>query len=204
MSRPRTYAPDLVEKARHLAFNVHFGQYDNGGRPYIEHPMRVATYTQITSRWCGLDADEQYIATIAAWLHDVVEDSREGNKVTNEPPVTFADLLRKGFPLSAVEAITLLTRPEEKGPEIDEAYYAGIAPYSVPRAVKWADMLDNTDPYRLAQLSPSRQQYLIDRYDKGAACLKISPSPTQWWTAQALRATTPGGQSILTAPEPLL
>lgn len=194
----RNYAPDHVEKAQQVASVVHSGQYDKAGRPYIEHPMRVAAYTQITSVWCGLSAEEQYDATIAAWLHDVIEDSRE-----HKFPVTAEGLLGRGFPLRAVEAVILLSRPEEKGPEVDEAYYAGIAPFAVPRAVKWADMLDNTDPNRLAQLQPSRQQYLIDRYEKGAACLKISPSPIQWWKAQTFRATASTGQPILTAPDPL-
>lgn len=185
----RTYPPDAIERARHLADLAHEGQYDKVGRPYIEHPARVATYVQITSRWCGLDADEQYDATVAAWLHDVLEDSH----------YTIVDLRRRGFSERALEAVALLTRDKNVA---KEEYYALILNHPVARAAKWADILDNTDPNRLAQLPASTSIRLIHKYDEGAACLNISPSPTQWWRAQrGPWQTGQAGQPILTAPD---
>jgi len=61
--------------AAQLAFIAHQGQnrkYD--GRPYIVHPARVAARVTLLNGPLLLDQHEDMI--IAAWLHDVVEDTR--------------------------------------------------------------------------------------------------------------------------------
>jgi (p)ppGpp synthase/HD superfamily hydrolase len=107
-----------LERAKRLASVAHQGQKDSGGAPYINHPMRVATYVQITSAWCGLSAEEQQVATIAAWLHDVIEDTR--HKAVS---ITADSLLSRGFAQEVVEVVVLLTRV--KGVP-DEVYYQRI------------------------------------------------------------------------------
>jgi len=32
---------NLYEKALEIAFKAHAGQFDKGGKPYIEHPLKV-------------------------------------------------------------------------------------------------------------------------------------------------------------------
>lgn len=61
--------PDIVTKAKILAKDWHAGQTRKySGLPYIVHPARVAGHVQ------GIGGDEAMIA--AAWLHDVLEDTR--------------------------------------------------------------------------------------------------------------------------------
>lgn len=169
---PIGYEPDWIERARHLAEIVHDEQVDKAGRPYIEHPMRVASYVHITSIWLDLSPEEQYDAIVAAWLHDVIEDS--GGRITEQ------DLKNRGYADRVVEAVVLLTREKGK-PKDDPEYYRRILEHRVARAVKWADMIDNTDPYRLNQIHGPVANRLIADYDKGAACLNLSPTPTGWW-----------------------
>jgi (p)ppGpp synthase/HD superfamily hydrolase len=58
----------IVLDACYLATKSHFGQMRKyTGRPYIEHPMRVA------GRVTLIGGSEEMIA--AAWLHDVLEDT---------------------------------------------------------------------------------------------------------------------------------
>mgnify|MGYP004585922421 CR=1 FL=1 len=50
------------EIAQRIAIEVHTGQVDKAGKPYIEHPAHVAA---------SVDGDE---AKAVAWLHDAIED----------------------------------------------------------------------------------------------------------------------------------
>lgn len=172
-STSRRFAPDMIERARRLAAVAHRGQFDKGHRPYFEHPQRVATYMQLTGLWCGLEPEEQFDGIVAAWLHDVIEDTS----------YTVGDLKKMGFSARSIEIVVLLTRT--KAVSADE-YYALIADHKIARAAKWADMIDNTDPTRLAKLPEVTSDRLTEKYDRGAACLKISPTPNEWWTQQAL------------------
>lgn len=57
----------LIPRAAQLADYAHRGQLRKyTGRPYIEHPMRVA------GRVCLYSEDDECVA--AAWLHDTIED----------------------------------------------------------------------------------------------------------------------------------
>ena len=52
-----------VEAAKALAKEMHNGQTDKAGKPYITHPERVAS---------RLETKE---AQVVGWLHDTVEDT---------------------------------------------------------------------------------------------------------------------------------
>ena len=56
------YSTD-VALAEEIAREAHFGAVDKAGKPYIEHPERVAGRL------------EHPRLKVIAWLHDVVEDS---------------------------------------------------------------------------------------------------------------------------------
>jgi (p)ppGpp synthase/HD superfamily hydrolase len=61
---------NIVEKAKKIAYQAHFGQVRKGtGGPYIVHPVRVAEYL------ATIENDDIIIA--AAYLHDVAEDCDE-------------------------------------------------------------------------------------------------------------------------------
>lgn len=58
---------DQIAAAEQVASGAHAGQTDKAGRPYLDHPRRVAARVQTTTG----DPD----AVAAGWLHDVVEDT---------------------------------------------------------------------------------------------------------------------------------
>lgn len=114
---------EMTCKAARIAYKAHEGAVDKCGMPYIFHPLHLAE--QMT--------DED--STIAALLHDVVEDT----------DITLDDLRREGFSQRALEAIDLLTYRE--GVDYLE-YVAAIKANSVAKAVKLADLAHNMDETR--------------------------------------------------------
>lgn len=108
-----------------IAAEVHEGQLDKAGQPYILHVLRVMFGCQSPD------------AQVAAALHDVVEDS----------DWTLDDLRREGFSETVVEIVDALTKRE------GEEYFAfarRAASTPLGREVKRADLLDNMDIRRIA------------------------------------------------------
>ena len=137
------YTP-LTKKALTLCFEAHKNQTDKSGLPYVFHPFHLAE--QITDEY----------ATVAALLHDVVEDS----------PDTFADLAQVGFPEEVLSALRLLTH-DQSVPYMD--YVAAIKPNPIARAVKLADLRHNSDLTRLDDVNASA----IARAEKYKAALHL-------------------------------
>lgn len=117
----------LVEAARLVATAAHAGQVDKGGAPYIEHPAFVA------DRVREIGGDEAAVA--AAWLHDVVEDTR-----------FTLDALAVVFPESVVEAVDALTRRDGE-PYFD--YVERARGNEAACLVKISDLEHNLDESRL-------------------------------------------------------
>lgn len=136
----------LIAKADDIARRAHLGQVDKLGRPYIAHPRRVAGRVGTAE------------AKAAALLHDVIEDS----------PITAADLLAEGIPQSVVDCVILLTRRDDV-PEAD--YYRAIDVHPLARVVKLADLADNSDPARLAQLAEPTRSELRAKYGRAYTAL---------------------------------
>lgn len=124
-------------RAEQIARAAHEGQVDKTGHPYITHPQRVA------ARVRGDD-----LAEAVAWLHDVVEDTT----------VTLDDLARE-FPPAVVDAVDALTRRPDQSD-----YYDQVQADDLALRVKLADIDDNTDPDRMAQLDPTTRNRLIAKY----------------------------------------
>ena len=127
-----------LEEAIRIAVEAHRGQKDRAGEPYILHPLRMMLRVQT-------DAER-----MAAVLHDVVEDSAW----------TLDDLRDRGFPAEVLEAVARLTRRP------DESYDAMVeraAAHPVARRVKLADLEDNLDLRRLAEVG-ERDRERLDRY----------------------------------------
>lgn len=142
----------LIDRAHTIAATAHAGQTDKAGAPYIDHPRRVS------NRVCHYAPDELTEAAQAvAWLHDVVEDT----------PITLQDLA-KHFPPTIVTAVDALTH---RAHETRENYYQRVATNTLARAVKHADIDDNTDPQRLQQLDEHTRRRLETKYTQARAAL---------------------------------
>ena len=116
---------NLLEKAVAIALNVHAGQTDRNGRPYILHPLHVMMQ---------MDTETEMMAAV---LHDVVEDSK----------TTLDDLRKEGFPEEVLEAVGLMTHDKEAH-GYDE-YVRRLKPNSIARKIKMADLSHNMDIRRI-------------------------------------------------------
>ena len=125
-------------RAFEIAFQAHWGQTDKSGQPYMAHVVRVA------SRVAPDDAQ------IVALLHDTVEDT---DVTLDEVQAEFGPMIA-----AAVDAITKRTG------ETNEAYLDRVAANPLARAVKMADLNDNSDPVRMAQLDRATQERLTKKY----------------------------------------
>ena len=115
-----------LERAIEIAAATHAGQTDKGGAPYILHPLRVMLRV--------VPGAQQIVAV----LHDVVEDS--------DGKVTFDDLAREGFSQEVIDGVRAVTKIEG---ESYEAFIARAALNPVGKAVKLADLAENSDLSRI-------------------------------------------------------
>lgn len=114
----------MTKKAMNVAFEAHQGQLDKCGVPYILHPVHLAEQMP----------DET--TTIAALLHDVVEDT----------DVTFEQLAEHGFSSDIMDALVLLTH-DESVEYMD--YVTALKDNPIARVVKIADLCHNRDNTRM-------------------------------------------------------
>ena len=136
---------EMIVRAREIATVAHAGQVDKAGKPYIEHPARVAASLN----------DPHAIA--AAWLHDVVEDTS-----------TTLSSLGAEFPEAVVLAVDALTRRPDRS---STSYYERIRANPIALAVKLADIADNSEPGRLSALPSETQTRLIAKYSEAIELL---------------------------------
>jgi (p)ppGpp synthase/HD superfamily hydrolase len=133
--------PLLLEKAIRIAVEKHAGQVEKAGRPYILHPLRVMMQMR---------TDPERIVAV---LHDVIEDCG----------VTPEWLLAEGFPREIVDAILSVSRLDKS--ESYDDFIRRSAANSTGRIVKIADLRDNLDVTRLAELTQKDLERL-NRYRK--------------------------------------
>lgn len=145
----------LLAAASALAAEVHAGQVDALGAPYLGHINRVTAYAEGLRVRYALELDRFAVAATAT-LHDAVEDS----------DLTVVDLEDRGFPAEVVQAVALLTHvPHTPRGE----YLQSIAADPLARVVKLADTWDNADPVRLrtvAENDPERAERLAAKYSE--------------------------------------
>jgi (p)ppGpp synthase/HD superfamily hydrolase len=127
-----------VGDAFEFALAAHAGQTDKAGMAYAGHLARVAA------------AVEGEAARVVALLHDVIEDCG----ITR-------DTLAARFGAEVAEAVVLLTRDPAQE---DGAYYTAIAANPLARAVKLADVADNSHPARMAALDAETRTRLTGKY----------------------------------------
>lgn len=132
---------DKTMKAMRVAYDAHHGQLDKGGAPYINHPLHVAESMTTEAE------------TIAALLHDVVEDT----------DITFDDLLEMGFPVESVDAVRVLTKTDDAD---YEAYVRNIRENPIARRVKIADIRHNMDLSRIGMTEETMTDSVRTRREK--------------------------------------
>ncbi len=135
-------------RAEAIARMAHRKQVDKLREPYIEHPRRIAG---------TFDPGEQPVEHCAAWLHDVIEDTF----------LDADDLLAAGIAAEAVEVVRLLGRTEGDA----DGYYQRIRQHPAARAVKLADIDDNTLEWRTARLEREERAKLAEKYRKARIAL---------------------------------
>jgi len=137
---PQGAEMNQIMKALKLAVGAHAGQEDQGGGPYIDHPVRVAD-------GCKVHGDE---FAIVALLHDVVEDT----------DVTWSQI-EEQFGPAVASAVDALTR------RLGESYTDFLArcrDNAIAVVVKAADIRDNLDPERLSKLPLHKQAHFREKY----------------------------------------
>lgn len=136
-----------------LATIAHRGQLDKVGAAYIDHPARVAE---------RFDWRNEPVHHAAAWLHSVMEDS----------DITQRDLLEAGIRSEIVDIVALLTRNSEMS---DGEFYAAINANPIARAVKLADIADNSAPWRVRRLDAQQQAEFAAKYSAARTALGAAP-----------------------------
>ena len=135
---------DLEAAARALAERQHAGQTDKAGRPYIDHPRRVAG---------RLDTPE---ARCVGWLHDTVEDTG-----------LTLDEVRARFGGEIAAAVDAVTRREG---EAWPAYLERVRANPLARRVKISDLIDNSNLSRLDEVT-LRDVERQAKYNQALRCL---------------------------------
>ena len=123
---------EAMEQAR----EAHEGQTDKCGKPYIEHPMRVAHAVRIL----GEDA------IVVALLHDVIEDTDYALVGLTDPQN------------AALDAIT------RRDGEVYRDYIDRCGENPLARRVKMADLDDNLSPERQDGLPEGERLSMRERY----------------------------------------
>ncbi len=127
---------ELIEQAITLALEVHRGQRDKHGAPYILHPLRVGLRARNT------------VETIAGILHDVVEDS--------DGRVTVESLRADGFPEEVVTIVDHLSKRVIDGrDEAWEDYIARVMEHEPAMHLKLLDLEQNMDTTRISHFNGS-------------------------------------------------
>jgi len=127
---------DIKELAFQIAKKAFEGKIDKGGKPYLNHLIRVSEKFK----------DDDFLYSIAM-LHDLIEDCPEWNEIS----------LRCLFAENIVSTITILTRKEN---EDYFDYIDRINQSSWATKIKLADLKDNMDITRLLTLSEKDYQRL--------------------------------------------
>ena len=137
---------ELLERAIKLAQKYHEGQFDKGGHPYIEHPLRVMN---------GVESIEEKVLAV---LHDVLEDC----------DVSSVELIKEGIPEYLVEKLEILCKGKN---EKYFDYIDRIKDNSLTIKVKLSDLNDNMNLERLKKVTDTDLKRL-EKYKKAKEILE--------------------------------
>ena len=137
---------ELLEIAIKLAEKYHKGQFDKGGKPYIEHPLRV------------MESVESLEEKVLAVLHDVLEDC----------DVYKDQIIKEGIPEYLVEKLEILCKGK------NEKYFDYIDRIKADQSainVKLSDLKDNMNLKRLKEVT-EKDINRIEKYKKAKEILE--------------------------------
>lgn len=137
-----------LEDAILIAAEVHMGQKDKGGAPYVLHPLRVMAQ---------MSTDQE---RIVALLHDTVEDCNWYN--LGEVELCFGTRIA-----AAVDALT------KRKDESYDAYLERVKADEIAVKVKLADLKDNCDMSRLGREPTDEDRKQFDKYLRARAVLQM-------------------------------
>lgn len=141
-----------INDAIRMAADVHGGQTDKGGQPYVLHPLRV------------MHGCKSLEAKIVAVLHDVAEDT----------DVTLEQLSEQFGPEVGLALEHLTKRPGD-----DYARYIDrIAKHRIAREVKIQDIKDNMDVSRLPTVG-EQDVTRLEKYRKALLVLQKANEENQ-------------------------
>lgn len=133
----------MIAKAIKIAAQVHDGQTDKGGEPYIFHCLTVMRMVgERTKGFRFSDARFREKAMIVAVLHDAIEDF-EGTQ-NDLRQLVYA--IRSNFGQDVADALTAMTHADD---ESYEAYIERVAENPIATIVKICDLTHNMDPRRM-------------------------------------------------------
>lgn len=138
-----------VDDAEKLATRAHWGQ-KYGDQPYIVHPRDVARRVAANGPH----------AVMAAWLHDVVEDTH----------YTLDDLRNAGYPAEVVDTVDAVTQRDNE-PYLE--FVARAARHPLGRVIKLADNASNTDALHTVR-NVERRERLRRKYDEARPILFLA------------------------------
>lgn len=133
-----------------MAYDLHHGQTDKSGLPYIFHPYRVADKME---KYHGRDRES---LTIVALLHDVLEDSELTTKELAQCACSYSFALTKDE-LRWIEAVT-----RRQGERYND-FITRTMEEDESRIVKFEDVADNLNREVLGATMPAS---LVERYEK--------------------------------------
>jgi (p)ppGpp synthase/HD superfamily hydrolase len=136
-----------IELALKMAKKYHSGQSDRGGTPYINHILRVF-------KGVGGYNSTPIELGIVALLHDIVEDT----------PIKIGDIY-KLFGDTVGDAVKAITKDGSS----NQSYLNKVKGNRIARAVKIADMVDNSNIKRIP--NPTEDDY--DRVQKYKESIKF-------------------------------
>lgn len=129
---------EMMEKALIIATELHKGQLDKGGNPYILHPISVAKMLETPKQKC------------VGYLHDTIEDCN----------IDADFLLNEGFSEEIVNAVITLSKI--KGESLNK-YKKRVKRNPLAREVKKADLKHNMDISRIP--NPTEKDFnRIEKY----------------------------------------
>lgn len=140
----------MINTALNYAAEMHAGQVDKAGAPYILHCEEVAKGAALIAVQLGMSEAEIGRSVIVGLLHDVVEDT--GATIDN---------IEQAFGPQVASVVDILT----KRPNVKRNDYLRLCrSHPVAKVVKMADALHNSDATRFsdpteAQLKKSDKYY---------------------------------------------
>lgn len=137
-----------IQQAKELASQIHAGQKDKAGEPYIHHLKTVASKLS--------EEGENEDVIIVGWLHDSVEDT---DITLDEIQHLFGDVIS-----TAVDAIT-----KRKNEHYDD-YLLRVKSNPIARRVKLADLSHNMDLSRLNKIT-EKDLLRLEKYKHAKAFL---------------------------------